>query len=170
MSLQVAPNPKNSTILQKEKVDLSKNLEKATWEKKKKIGLFEMCAWCVAAGTQTAPLADGARGAGGRVACRRPGSPSRCLCPAGVRVHGAAQRLHDPHAARAQLRHHQVPLQQAIPHLPQDAQGGVPAGHVAPLRLRGPQVSHGREQQLAPRSPAGTPAKSHSAFGAWSSN
>lgn len=129
-----------------------------------------MCAWCVAAGTQTAPLADGARGAGGRVACRRPGSPSRCLCPAGVRVHGAAQRLHDPHAARAQLRHHQVPLQQAISHLPQDAQGGVPAGHVAPLRLRGPQVSHGREQQLAPWSPAGTPAKSHSAFGAWSSN
>lgn len=99
---------------------------------------------------------------------------SRCLSPPGVRVHGAAQRLHDPHAARPQLRHHQVSLQQAIPHLSQDPEGGIPAGYVTPLRLRSPQVSHGREQQLAQRSPrAGhrdSGGRSCSTLGASSSN
>uniref|UniRef100_A0A8B9UM43 LARGE xylosyl- and glucuronyltransferase 1 n=1 Tax=Anas zonorhyncha TaxID=75864 RepID=A0A8B9UM43_9AVES len=71
----------------------------------------------------------------------------------GVRVHGAAQRLHDPHAACPQLRHHQVSLQQAIPHLSQDPEGGVPAGHVTSLWLCSSQISHGREQQLAQQSP-----------------
>jgi len=99
---------------------------------------------------------------------------SRCLSPPGLLVHGAAQCLHDPHAARPQLRHHQVPLQQAIPHLSQDPEGGVPAGHVTSLRLRSSQISHGREQQLAQRSrfmgnrDAGW--RSHSTFGAQSSN
>lgn len=68
---------------------------------------------------------------------------------AGVRVCGSAQRLHDPHASRAQLRHHQVPLQQAVPGLPQDPEGGVPAEHVATLWLRRPKIHDGREQQLA---------------------
>ena len=57
---------------------------------------------------------------------------------AGVRVRGSAQCLHDPHAPRTQLRHHQVPLQQAVPGLSQDPEGGVPAEHVAALRLRRP--------------------------------
>lgn len=110
------------------------------------------------------------------VHCKRAQDPphSRCLSPPGVRVHGAAQRLHDPHAARPQLRHHQVSLQQAIPHLSQDPEGGVPAGYVAPLRLRSPQISHGGEQQLAQRSPCAgngdAGGRSRSTFGVRSSN
>lgn len=73
------------------------------------------------------------------------------LPSAGVRVCGAAQRLHDPHASRSQLWHHQVPFQQAVPRLPAHPEGGVPAEHVAPLRLRRPQVHDSREQQLAER-------------------
>lgn len=115
-------------------------------------------------------------GGTGGMHCQRAQDPphSRCLSPPGVRVHGAAQRLHDPHAARPQLRHHQVSLQQAIPHLSQDPEGGVPAGYVTPLWLCSPQISHGREQQLAQRSPCAgngdTGGRSHSAFGVRSSN
>lgn len=77
----------------------------------------------------------------------------RLVSPAGVRVRGSAQRLHDPHAARAQLRHHQVPVQQAVPGLPEDSEGGVPAEHVAALRLRRLKVHDGRQQQLANAAP-----------------
>lgn len=115
-------------------------------------------------------------GGTGEVHCKRAREHphSWCLSPPGVRVHGAAQCLHDPHAARPQLRHHQVSFQQAIPHLSQDSEGGVPAGYVTPLRLCSPQISHGREQQLAQWSPCAgnrdTGGRSHSKFGAWSSN
>lgn len=78
-------------------------------------------------------------------------SSCSCLLP-GIWIHRAAQRLHDPHASRPQLWHHQVPVQQAIPHLSQNPKGRVSAGHVPPLWLCRPQISHGWEQQLAPRS------------------
>lgn len=81
-------------------------------------------------------------------------------CPslsAGVWVCGLAQRLHDPHASCAQLRYHQVSLQQAIPGLPQDPKRGVPAKHVSTLRLRCPKVHDGWEQQLATTADPHTP-------------
>ena len=78
-------------------------------------------------------------------------SSCSCLLP-GVWIRRASQCLHDPHASRPQLRHHQVPVQQAIPHLSQNPEGRVSAGHVPPLWLCRPQISHGWEQQLAPRS------------------
>lgn len=82
-------------------------------------------------------------------------------CPSvstGVWVCGSTQRLHDPHASCAQLRHYQVPLQQAVPGLPQDSEGGVPAEHVAALRLRRPKIHDGWEQQLATTADPHTPS------------
>lgn len=91
------------------------------------------------------------------ISCPQSSSWSFLSLSAGVRVCGSAQCLHDPHASCAQLWHHQVPLQQAVPGLPENPEGGVPAEHVATLRFRCPKVHDGWEQQLATTADPHTP-------------
>lgn len=74
-----------------------------------------------------------------------------CCVFSGVRVCGSAQRLHDPHAARAQFWHHQVSLEQTVPCLSEDAEGRVSAEHVSALRFRRAQIHDSGQQQLAER-------------------
>lgn len=71
-----------------------------------------------------------------------------CVCT-GIRVCGSAQRLHDPHAPRAQFRHHQVSLEQTVSRVSEDAEGRVSAEHVPALRFRSAQVHDSGQQQLA---------------------